>query len=52
MFCENDFVRDTVNVEWNQVLALNEVEKALKLFTELFLSVADQHVPLRKNSKI
>lgn len=37
-----------MEVEWNQVLALNEVEKALKLFTKLFLSVADRHIPLRK----
>lgn len=47
-FCENAFIRDIENVEWNQVLALNGVEEALKLFNELFLCVADRHVPLRK----
>ena len=47
-FCENDFIRDIENVEWNRVLALNGVEEALRLFIELFLCVADRHVPLRK----
>lgn len=44
-FCENDFMRDIGNIDWNQVLILNEVEKAIQLFNELFLSVADRHAP-------
>ena len=47
-FCENDFIKDIENVEWNRVLALNGVEEALNLFNELFLCVADRHAPLRK----
>lgn len=34
-FCEND-VRDIENVEWNQVLALNEVEKAKSYLLNYF----------------
>lgn len=49
-FCENDFIRDIGNINWNQVLILNEVEKAIQLFNELFTSVADRHAPLRKFS--
>ena len=49
-FCENDFIRDIENIDWSQLLTLNEVEKAIQLFNELFLSVADRHAPLRKFS--
>ena len=49
-FCENDFIRDIGNIDWNQALTLNEVEKAIQLFNALFLSVADRHAPLRKFS--
>ena len=47
-FCENDFIRDMNKLQWKNVCAIDDVDEALELFTNMFLEVADKHAPIRK----
>ena len=47
-FCKNEFIGDINKIQWDKVCSIKHVDKALELFTEMFLEVADKHAPIRK----
>lgn len=48
IFCKHNFVEDINKVQWDRVNLINYVEKALELFTKMFLEEADNHAASRK----
>ena len=47
-FCDNAFIEDLHNIQWDVVFKSTSTEAALHEFMKLFSSVCDKHAPIKK----
>lgn len=48
-FCEDEFIDQIKNLQWDRVCAVNDTGVALQMFSEMLLTVADKHSPKKSS---